>query len=145
VERTDDDVFVVRPATAGGWDAIAAGLARLLVRLAACDARHCVVVDSVERQYVQLMWLPDGDLWAEANLQPAVDEASTEAKRDALVALGWNAPDPAGRYAGNHWRRWHGGEELTAALVALCTCVEVFGATACDDMRVTVLEAVGVP
>src|SRR5690242_7355784 len=78
VERTDDDVFVVRPATAGGWDAIAAGLARLLVRLAACDARHCVVVDSVERQYVQLMWLPDGDLWAEANLQPAVDEASTE-------------------------------------------------------------------
>src|SRR5262245_16964753 len=105
-ERMNDS-FMVRPISAGGWEAIASALTRLLVRLSASGERHCVivVVDASKNHYVQFMVRDDGSLWAEAvgdcNL---VGSPLDDDQRDALAHLGWNAPDPDGRWAGNYWR-----------------------------------------
>jgi hypothetical protein len=139
-----NDSFMVHPISAGGWDAIAGALARLIIRLRAAGSAHCVIVQVSNEHYVQFMVRGDGSFWAEAVgdchlwSQPLDDD-----RRRHLSRLGWNAPDPDGRWAGNYWREWgEAGGELEAAAVAVTTLIEVFGAGAYSEVSVDVFEAV---
>ena len=139
------DNFVVRPSTAGGWDYIAAALARLFGRLRATGRGHCVVVDVADDRYVQFIVRPNGALWAESVgdrfLEP---DAFSDDQHRELESLGWTAPEPGGRGGGNYWREYEApAYDLEATAVAALTCLDVFRVGPYDDVRVTVFEAVG--
>ena len=138
------DNFVVRPVTAGGWDYIAAALARLFGRLRTTGWHHCVIVEVGER-YVQFIVRPDGGLWAESIGDVHLDgDGFDEEQRRTLELLHWTTPEPDGRGKGNYWREYEApGHDLEAATIAVLTCVDVFGAGPRAEVRVNVFEAVG--
>jgi hypothetical protein len=137
--------FVVRPASAGGWDYIAAALARLFGRLRMTGRRHCVIVEVPDDRYVQFMVHPEGRLWAESVGDVFLDgDSFDDDQRRTLELLRWNAPEPGGRGKGNYWREFEApAEDLEAATIAVLTCVDVFGAGPRDQVHVKVFEAAG--
>src|SRR5450432_2547383 len=97
--------FVVRPNSAGGWDYIAAALARLFGRLRATGWRHCVIVEIPGDRYVQFMVHPDGGLWTESVGDVFLDgDGFDDEQRRTLELLRWTAPVHGGRGQGNYWR-----------------------------------------
>jgi len=86
--------FVVRPATAGGWDYIAAALARLFGRLRATGVHHCVVVEVSADEYVQFIVRPDGGVWAESVGDVFLERlVFTDDQHRELELLGWTEPE----------------------------------------------------
>jgi hypothetical protein len=139
------DNFVVRPVTAGGWDYIAAALARLFGRLRQTGWHHCVVVEVSDEHYVQFIVRPEGGLWAESVGDVFLDgDGFDDEQRRTLRLLRWTEPEPDGRGKGNYWREYATpGHDLEAATIAVLTCVDVFGTGPHDDVRVKVFESVG--
>ena len=139
------DNFVVRPASAGGWDYIAAALARLFGRLRETGQHHCVIVQVGDERYVQFIVRPDGGLWAESIGEVFLGDAEfSDEQRRELASLGWSAPDLFGRGHGNYWHDYEtAGHDLEAATVAVLTCIDVFGTRPREAVNVTVFEAVG--
>ncbi|MDP9331871.1 MAG: hypothetical protein M3Q30_00970 [Actinomycetota bacterium] len=139
------DNFVVRPISAGGWDYIAAALARLFGGLRATRQGHCVVVDVSDEHYVQFIVRPDGTLWAES-IGDEFLEANVldDEQHRALELMGWTPPDPGGKGGGNYWHEYdEPGHDLEATVVAVLTCVDVFRVGPRAEVRVAVFEAVG--
>jgi hypothetical protein len=139
------DEFVVRPATAGGWDYIAAALARLFGRLRLTGWAHCVIVEVENENYVQFIVRPDGGLWAESVGDVYLDgNGFSDDQRRTLEILGWRTPELFGAGHGNYWRDFTApGHDLEAATIAVLTCVDVLDARPRDTVHVSVFEAVG--
>ena len=137
--------FVVRPETAGGWDYIAAALARLFGRLRATGSQHCVIVQVSDEYYVQFIVRTDGGLWAESVGDVFLEgDGFDDEQRRTLASLGWTEPELFGLGHGNYWREYdEPGHDLEAISVAVLTCVDVFGAGPRTKMRVQVFEAAG--
>lgn len=143
-DRSVVDNFVVRPVAAGGWDYIAAALARLFGRLRSTGWAHCVIVEVPAGQYVQFMVRPDGGLWSESIGDVYLDtDGFDDEQRRTLRLLRWTEPGTEDRGKGNYWREYDGpGHDLEAATTAVLTCVDVFEADPRADVQVMVFEAV---
>lgn len=139
------DTFVVQPVKAGGWDYIAAALARLFGRLRSTTCHHCVIVEVGPDAYVQFIVRPDGGLWSESIGDVHIDgDGFDEDQHRELELLGWNTPELFGRGHGNYWREYESpGHDLDAATIAVMTCIDVFGAGPRTRVKVVVFEAVG--